>query len=185
MSRILSARFAAALVAGLPRVGLCEIGHPSGTFYGWTGIGQKAYAGTTYTGMGNLGRVSPIQYSSDLSVQDIVFELNGVDPDRIAELSGSVKGYLGKLWLGCLDEYENVIALPYQLVESELDVQDFEAAADGSCSIKITGHNGFWQFEREQNEVWSTENQKQLYPDDTGLDLLSTLENQDIAWTVT
>lgn len=184
MSRILTARMAEAILSGRPRVGLCEMGHPAGTFYGWTGVGQKVYGGVTYTGMGILGRVTPIQNTSSLEVQDIVFELNGIEPDMLDRLSGSVKSYVGKLWLACLDEYENIIDLPYLLVESELDVQDFEATADGACSIKITGHNGFWQFERELNEVWSSENQKQLYPGDTGLDLLSSLENQDIAWTV-
>lgn len=184
MTRIVTARMAQALVSGRPRVALVQMGHPSGTFYGWTGVGPKEWGGNTYTGMGVLGRVSPIQNSSDLSVQDIVFELNGVEQQSIARLSGSVKGYTGTLWLACLDEYENIVADPYLLVESELDVQDFEAAADGTCSIKIMGHNGFWQFERQLNEVWSTENQKTMYPNDTGLDLMSSLENQDIAWTV-
>lgn len=185
MSRIFTARMAEAIVSGRPRIGICEIGHPTGTFWGWTGIGPKDWNGQALVGFGVLGRVTPLQHSSDLAVQDIVFELNGIDAETIARLEGSVKGYVGKLWLACLDEYENIIPDPYLLVESELDVQDFEAAADGTCSVKITGHNGFWQFERELNEVWSTENQKLLYPGDTGLDLLSTLENQDIAWTVT
>lgn len=185
MTRILTARMAEALISGRPRVGLAEIGHPSGTFRGWTGIGPLAYAGYTWTGMGVLGRVSPLKRASSLDIQDVVFELSGVDPDSLERISGSVKGYIGKLWLACLDEKERVIADPYLLCESELDVQDFEASEDGTCTIKITGHTGFYSLERELNEVWSPENQKVTYPTDTGLDLLPELQNQDIAWTRT
>lgn len=183
MSRILTARMAAALKDGSPRIGLAEIGHPSGTFRGWTGVGQLAYDGHTWTGMGTLGRVSPLRQASALEIQDVVFELSGVDTDSLAKLSGSVKGYVGKLWLACLDDKERVIPDPYLLCESELDVQDFAADESGSCTIKITGHTGFWSLERELNEVWSPENQKLRFPGDTGLDLLPTLENQDIGWT--
>lgn len=176
---------AAALVSGRPRIGLAEIGHPSGTFRGWTGIGPLTYDGYTWTGMGVLGRVTPLKRTSALEIQDIVFELSGVDSDALARLSGSVKGYVGKLWLACLDPNERVIADPYLLCESELDVQDFEAAEDGTCTIRITGHTGFYSFERELNEVWSPENQRKRFPGDTGLDMLPELENQDLGWTAT
>lgn len=184
-ARPLTARMAAAMKAGRPRVALAEIDHPTGAFYGWTGVGDKIWNGVTYTGIGTLGRVTPIQSTNDLAVQDITFELSGVDADALALIEGSVKNGVGRLYLACLDDYENIIADPYLLIDSELDVQDFEAGNDGTCTIKITGHNGFWQLERQLNEVWSTENQKQTYPNDTGLDLLASLENQDIAWTVT
>lgn len=176
---------AAALVAGRPRIVLCKIEHPAGDFYCWSGVGPKEYSGHTWVGLGILGRVTPIKSTSDLVIQDVEFTLSGVNLESLALINGSVKGKIGTLWLACLDEYENIVVNPYQLLECELDVQDFVPSPDGSVALKITGHSGFYTIERAINEVWSPENQKVLFPGDTGLDLLPSLQNQDIAWTKT
>lgn len=185
MSRILTARMAAALVGGNPRVILCKIEHPSGDFYGWSGIGPLSYDGQTWTGLGVLGEIAPVKSTSDLAIQDVQFKLSGVSPEALGLIQGSVKGKIGTVWLACLDQGEHIVADPYQLIECELDVQDFEAQEDGTVMLTITGHSGFYTMERALNEVLSPENQKLRFPSDTGLDLLPVLQNQDIAWTLT
>jgi hypothetical protein len=185
MSRILTARMAAALTGGNPRIVLCKIEHPAGDFYCWSGVGSLVYQGHTWIGIGILGQITPIKSTSDLAIQDVAFSLSGVTPESLALIQGSVKGKLGTVWLGCLEHGERVVPDPYQILECELDVQDFAPQDDGSVMLTITGHSGFFTMERALNEVWSPENQKLLFPGDTGLDLLPSLQNQDIAWTIT
>jgi hypothetical protein len=54
-----------------------------------------------------------------------------------------------------------------------------------TVAISITARTGFYTLERALDEAWTTEEQKLTYPTDSGLDLISGLQNQTIQWTQT
>ena len=174
-----------AMVAGYPRGLLVKIDHPSGIGYFTTSVGKKTWDGQTWTGTGVLGTVTPIKQDSSISVQDIAFRMSGVDPDTVAKLSDDVHNRQAQAWLCCFDEAGNVVADPYQLLDCELDTQTLNIADDGTATIEITAHAGFYALDRAVEEAWTPENQHLNFPGDTGLDMIPSLVKQDLQWTPT
>lgn len=185
MSPPLTARMAEALRKRRALALLAEIEHPSGTARFWTGIGPLSWSGFTWTGSGALGSIAPIKHTSSLAIQEINFSMAGVDPAIVATLNDNVRNLAGRAWLACIAPGSSVIADPFQIVDAQLDYQSFSAAEDGTVAISITARTGFYTLERALDEVWTTEDQQQTYPTDSGLDLVAGLINQAIQWTLT
>lgn len=183
MSGILTESMARALAGGKPRVILVAIQHPSGAAYFHTGLGPLLWNGNKWTGAGKLGTLSPVQQTSDISVQDITFQLSGVDADIVAQLDDDVRNLNGSAWLACLGDDGKVIANPYQIVDAELDYQTFQIQDDGTATISIIAHAGFYTLDRGVDEAWTPQNQKLTYPTDAGLDMIPGLQNQSLLWT--
>ncbi|WP_448043820.1 hypothetical protein [Bradyrhizobium liaoningense] len=182
---ILTPEMATALQDGKPRGMLVKIEHPSGTGYFATGVGKISWNGQTWLGTGKFGSVTPIKHTSDISVQDIAFSLSGIDPTVVAQLNDAVCNLSGQAWLFCLNDDGTVVRDPYQLIDSQLDYQKFDIDAEGKATISIIAHSGFYTLVRGSEEAWTPENQKLTYPTDTGLDMLYSLQNQDLQWTPT
>jgi hypothetical protein len=182
MARPMSYAMAAALKARAPLALFAEIEHPDGTARLWSGIGTISYNGYDWIGSGKLGSVTPIKQSTDIAIQEIEFRLAGADPEIVAQLSDDVRNRAGRLFLAALDDNMNVIADPMQIVDSQLDFQSQRIDDGGTAIVSITARSGFYTLERALDDVWSSEDQKSRFPDDSGLDLISKLQNQDIIW---
>lgn len=185
MAPPLTARMADALRARRPLALIAEIDHPNGPARFWTGIGTLSWNGYTWTGTSTLGTVTPIKHTSDLVIQEINFSLAGVDPAIVATLDDNVRNLSGKVWLACLGPGNSVIRDPYQIVDAQLDYQSFSASEDGTVAISITARTGFYTLDRALDESWTSEEQQVLFPGDSGLDLISGLQNQTLQWTLT
>lgn len=183
MARPLTSRMAEALRSRQPLALIAEIDHPDGPGRFWTGIGKLNWNGVDWTGTSTLGSVTPIQHTSDLIIQEINFAIAGVDPAIVAQLNDNVRNRSGKVWLACLDDDHSVVRDPFQIVDAQLDYQSFSASDDGSVGISITARTGFYTLDRALDEAWTTEQQHLLFPDDSGLDLVSGLQNQTLQWT--
>lgn len=182
MARPVTDAMAEALLNRFPLGLLAEIEHPDGTARFWTGVGALSYAGYTWTGLGTLGGVSPVKQSSDIAIQEIQFALAGVDPEIAATLDDDVRNRSGKVWLACFDDAGQVVPDPYLVIDSQLDFQTLSAGDDGAVALLITARSGFYTLDRGVDEAWTPENQHALFADDTGLDMIPGLQNQDIQW---
>lgn len=185
MSGIFTLRMARAIRAGAPLCLLASIDHPDGTFRCWSGIGELEYNGYTWTGIGNLGRVGPVKKTAELGIQEVTFALSGVDQQTVALLSDVVRNRSGMVWLAALDERGRIIADPYELLDTQLDYQSFQASADGTATVIITARSGFYTLERAVDDCWTDEDQKKRFPEsddggDTGCALIASLQNQEI-----
>jgi hypothetical protein len=163
---------------------LASIEHPDGTGYFWTGIGPLPWNGQTWTGSSVLGTVTPIKHTSDLVIQEIQFQLAGVNQKVASQLDDNVRNKSGQVWLAGINR-GSVVPDPYRIVNAQLDYQSLDAGDDGSVILSITARTGFYTLERAMDEVWSAEDQRLLYPNDSGCDLIPALQNQDIQWTPT
>lgn len=184
MSRMIEPKMREAMLRGAAPVLLAEIGHPDGTGYFWTGVGEIEWNGHTWTGAGSLGNVSPITFSTELSVRDITFGVRGVSSDDAARLGSEVIGLVGNVWLACVDGGK-IVGTPAQVIESTLDYQALDVSEEGAVTLAVIGKGGFYTLERALNEVWSSTSQKRIYASDTGLDLIETLRDKELQWTKT
>lgn len=183
MARPLSWAMARALAERCPLILFAEIEHPSGTGRFCSADRSVAWAGQSWAPAGALGTISPIEHSTAVYIQEIQFTLRGADPEVIAKLSDDVRNRAGRAWLGCLNDMGAVVEDPIQLVDAELDYQSFRIEDDGAtATIQITARSGFYTLERALDDVWSDEDHKTQYPLDSGLSLISGLQNQELIW---
>lgn len=185
MAPPLTMRMAEATRRKKPLVLLAEIEHPDGVGRFWTGVGPLTWAGERWTGSGILGSITPITQTSVLQIQEMNFNLAGVDSSVAAQLNDNVRNLAGRVWLACLGQGNVVVPDPYQIVDAELDYQSLSASDDGAVTVSITARTGFYTLERAIDEAWTTEEQKLSYPTDCGLDMIPSLQNQDVQWTPT
>lgn len=183
MSPPVTARMAAALRARQPLFLLAEIEHPDGTARFWSGIGRLQWNGYSWTGAGTLGSITPIRRTSELTIQELTFALAATDPAVVATLSDDVRNRAGRAWLACLAGDGSVVPDPMLIVDAELDFQSFSASEDGAVALSITARTGFYTLERALDDAWTSEEQRLLYPGDSGLDMISGLQNQSLQWT--
>lgn len=176
---------AEAIRSGRPKVPMIYVDHPSGMFRAWGGVGTLDYNGFPWTGAGKLISIAPVKATTDLQIQELKFTLEGVAQDMLALLEENVRNRIGTASLACLDDAGQIIRDPWQMVECELDYQEFDADDDGTCKVSVIGRAGLYTLDRPLDEVMSPENQKLTYPDDTGFDLLPALQNKKTAWTRT
>lgn len=182
MAPPMSYRMAAYIKRRAPLVLIASIEHPDGNAYFWSGAGTLVWNGFSWTGAGKLGTISPIKHTSQIAIQEIQFTLVGADPDIVQQLSDDVRNKSGQAWLACLDERGNVVPDPIQIVDAQLDYQSERIEDDGTATVQITARTGFYTLERALNDVWSAEDQRKRYPTDSGLDLISQLQNQELIW---
>jgi hypothetical protein len=180
---LMTARMAAAMQDDSPRGFFVAIDHPDGTGYFHSGVGSIDWNGHMWAGVGTFGKITPIKHTSDIAVQDITFSISGVDTAIVEGLSDDVLNRNGSVWLYCLNYDGTIIPDPYKLIDSSLDYQTFKVDSDGTCTVEITAHAGFYTLARAIEEAWTPENQKSVYPDDTGMDMIPTLVNSNLQWT--
>jgi hypothetical protein len=161
---------------------LAEIDHPDGTVHVWSRSGTLAYGGHDWTGLGIMGRVRSVGTSRDLKIRQTVFELRGVPATAIQFLSANVRGRVANLWFAGIKPGRVVVADPWLLQTVKLDYQTLALTDDGKATISLIAYAGFWTLDRAQDLAWTSEQQKSIYPDDTGLDLIPSLVSKDIVW---
>lgn len=183
MTRPVTARMAQALSEGWPRGIFVAIEHPDNTGRFHSGIGSRTWNGYTWRGAGPLGSVSPVKRSSEIGIQDITYSISGVDAAVAAGLNDNVRNLNGSVWLACFGPDDKVVADPYQLIDSELDYQTMERSDDGTVRISIIAHTGFYTLDKVTEEAWTPQNHKRDYPTSTGLDMIPSLQKQDLPWT--
>jgi hypothetical protein len=71
------------------------------------------------------------------------------------------------------------------LIDSQLDYQKFEIDADGKATISIIAHSGFYTLGAQFGGSVDTRKPKAHLSDRHGLDMLYSLQNQDLQWTPT
>ena len=185
---LITAGMADALRAGWPLVLLAQIDHPDGMVYLHSGIGTINYDGSDWLGMGMFGDVGPVTISTETVIPEVAFTLSGVEPSEasLQFLNANVRNRIASVWLGCLNPSGQIVERPFQLLQAQMDYQTQEVDDEGGeVVIQIIARSGFYTLERAIDECWTSENQKKRYPGDTGLDLVTTLQDKDILWTRT
>lgn len=186
MAEVITKAMCRALLARWPIVLLSEIHYEDTVLYLWSGTGELSFDDKTWLGLGIFGTVGPIRQTSDITIEDTTFRLSGVSEEAMVVLSAQVRNKPAKVWLACLTPDGKIVRDPYQIADMEIDYPTFDADdGNGSAAVGLVARSGFYTLERAIDEVWSSEDQRARYPDDTGMDLISTYANKEILWTRT
>jgi len=161
---------------------LVECDFDTAPLYLWNGVGNLSYDSKTYVGAGNLLSVGGISESTDLVANGTTVSLTGVN-NQLAAIARD-EDYQGRelvIKLGAMDESGDVIADPVPLFNGFMDVMSINEGGEYS-TITVSVENRLIRFDMPKQGRYTDQDQKMRYPDDRGLDMVSSIQQLDIVW---
>jgi hypothetical protein len=189
MPRNLSPSVLAALASPQKSMALfLEIVFENETVYLWSGLGTFTNAGpawdpaatfpygTTFTGLGWMGRIESVPQNSELTAENMTLMLSGIPGELLGDVINNVRlGGSAQLWLGFFSG-GSVLADPLQLWLGELDVPTVSDGGD-TCTISITVENSLLALNLASNRRFTTLDQQLDFPGDSGFDYVSAMQD--------
>jgi hypothetical protein len=155
----------------------------SGALRLWSGTGDLIWNGNTYTGTGTLGRISPIEETSDVRSNGIQLTLSGISSSLISIALGTqYQGRTCTVWLGFFNSSDVLIDDPVQVFSGKMDVMSIQDTG-GTCEITVTAENRLVDLERPKEVRYYTDaDQQRLSAGDKGCQFVETLQTKEIVW---
>lgn len=148
----------------------------------WTGTRSVTFGGNTFTGLGDLVNVSPIQEVKGTRPNGLTFTLNGVPSASVTiALADSYRGRTCTLWLAFIDSNEALVSDPVQIFSGRMDTMKIVDTGETS-SITVQAESRFIELERSRERRYTDQDQKQFFPGDRGLEYVAGLQEREIPW---
>jgi hypothetical protein len=148
----------------------------------WNGIGDLAYGGNTYTGVGDLLSISQITETSDIQATGINVNLTGVKSSFI--VIAKDHEYQGRpltVSLGAFDASGDLIVDPVIVFSGFMDTMTISESGAYS-TIGISVENKLVSFERSRVRRYTAEDQKIDHPTDKGFEFVTAIAQKEIIW---
>lgn len=184
MTRDITAGVSSEVVKNRLRMALLvELIFDSSPVYLWTGIGNLSWNSNTYIGTGTLGRVSPIEETSDIRSNGIQLSLSGVSSSLISTALGTqYQGRACRVRVAFFDSSNVLIDDPVQVFSGKLDVMQIVDAGE-TCEITVTAENRLIDLERPSEVRYYTDSEQQRYSTgDLGCQYVEKLQTKEIVW---
>lgn len=184
---------------------LVEMLFDSGTIGMWTGYGTLEYNGVTYFGGGNFIGISPIKETQDLKAEGVVASLNGIPSNLIAlALLERVRGRPFRMYMATVQTQafvatedspgvvltedggrvllENEFEIPpYRIFSGLMDVIEFVDNGE-TATLRLSIESALIIGQRTTISRYTPEEQRRLYPNDAGLDMINRLQDKEVVW---
>jgi hypothetical protein len=151
----------------------------------WTGIQSASFTdigGTAnYLGIGTLGSISSVTEATEVASKGIELTLSGIPTEYISlALSNNYRGRTAIVYLilynSTLSSYEQLT-----LFRGSMDQLVINESRDSS-TITIKCESRLIDLNRQQDVRYTDEAQKQLYPNDKGLEFVASMADKSIYW---
>jgi hypothetical protein len=153
-----------------------------GPIHVWSGLGTVTWNGIQWTGLGELGTISPVEESSEIKATNVTFTLTGIPHDLIVHALGQVRqGNPVLLWFGALGSNNNVLADPLQLFAGRMDVPTIDEGAQTS-TISIAVENRLIDLNRSRERRFTDQDQQIDHPGDLGFQYVQMIQNWNGTW---
>lgn len=133
-------------------------------------VGEIDYDGNTYLGMGEYGSLQAINEDNELSAQRVVATLSNIGNYWNSKVITDGMEYQNKkcyIYLALLDRQRAIIGTPITIFKGTSGNLSFTDGNESSISIEIS--NYFTTWNRAANLRYTDTQQRELYPNDTGL----------------
>lgn len=159
----------------------------------WSGLGDLAFGGETYTGLGDLLSISDIAETSDISATGINVALSGLNRAFVAQALGyQYQGRPLTVFLGAFNDQGALIADPIVVFSGFMDTMTISEGAETS-TISVNVENKLVAFERTKVRRYTAEDQKIDYPlklangnnnpnYDAGFEFVTSIVQKEIIW---
>lgn len=181
MARLLSSGLQSAINAQNMRPFFLIEGHfDSGHLNLWTGIGELVYGGKTYYGVGSILSLSSIKETKQIEASGMSFTLSGLDTSILAlAMNENYQDRPAYVYLGAFDDSWQVITDPYLIFEGRMDVMPIEKGED-TTTVTVNVENIMVDLAKATVWYYTPEDQKLIFPGDTGFDRITSLQSKDI-----
>lgn len=175
------------LVAGLLAGGrlslqiFVKLAFVSSTEYLWTGYGSIDWNGNTWSGIGELGSISPIIEDSSNTAQGITISLSGIRPGLVTEVMSEVQqGFPASLWLVFMSDQ----CVPIDSLGCMVGRMDQPTISEGSDAdtVSIAIESRLSDLQRAPFHRLTDQDQRLLYPNDDGFKFVNSLQDWNGAW---
>ena len=198
----MAAEFSAPVVSP---VLMAEMFFDSQTVGMFTGIGTLQWGDKTFNGGGTFIGVSPIEETQETEAKGIVVSLNGISPTLISlALAERSRGRKFIMYLGSVittryvateddtgrvltedGDYvlleNNLVDSPYRIFSGLMDVMEISDNGE-TANIRLSVENALIVGQRAKVGRYTSEDQKKLFPGDTGLDFINQLQDKEVVW---
>ena len=148
----------------------------------WSGVGDLAYGGNTYTGVGDLLSISSIAETSDISASGINVAITGIKSSfLVIAKNHEYQGRPLSVSLGAFDDNGALIADPVIVFSGFMDTMTI-AESGSTATIKISVENKLISFERSKVRRYTAEDQKIDHPTDKGFEFVTAIVEKEIIW---
>lgn len=173
---------AAALADTVYPVILAFFDFQSGPVRVWYGMGDLSWDSQTWTGLGTLGNISPIEESSDVRANGVAFSLTGVPSGLIATVLGdNYQGRTVKVWVGATNAAGQLYADPYQLFSGRMDRLEIDDGSE-TATIRVYAESRMVDLDRANERRYTQQDQQIDFPGDDFLQYMPTAQTTPFIW---
>ncbi|MDA3835341.1 MAG: hypothetical protein PF495_18325 [Spirochaetales bacterium] len=162
---------------------LCRLDFSSGIVGVHSGVGKIIHGGEEYSGLGSYGGISEVTEGSDARPYDLDLSLSGIPLEFLASTIGEdYQGRAATLFIALLDEDHQSIDTAKQIWSGFMDSPDIELGETATIVVHCRGRANDWN--RARLLRYTKEQQRSIYPDDSGLDYVAQMTDKTITWGI-
>ncbi|MDP1580654.1 MAG: hypothetical protein Q8M02_10265 [Candidatus Didemnitutus sp.] len=182
MSRELPTGMAAALTAPVVRfVTFLEFDFSGGFLRLWSGRGEKSWNDHTWSGVGELLSISPVDETTEIGAAGLQISLSGLPPGIITlALDNNYRGRACRFWLALCDE-EWVVQYSLLSFGGRMDVLTIEEGRETSI-VTVRAENRLVDLGRPRSLRYTPAEQERLFPGDTSMRYVARLAEKPLPW---
>ncbi len=147
----------------------------------WSGVGNLAYSGNTYLGVGSLGSVGDVTEGVEVRADGTTVTLSGIDPTLLSDVQNDIQvGAPATVWLGVLDNGA-LSGTPYPLFQGTVSTPTVTVNSQ-NLTITLALENRLLDLQRPTMRRYTSSDQNYYYPDDIGFNWVETLNDSAWVW---
>lgn len=148
-------------------------------------VGDITWGSQTWTGLGTFGGIETIEEGASISPYALVLRMTNVDLTLAPEaISGSIDRAPVTVYFGMLDDGAALLDDPIELWAGTSDAVDIVASRQGGA-ISLTCESNLAIMQRINGALFSAEELKVSYSDETFFDFLPSVQDLIIEWKET
>lgn len=156
-----------------------ELEFDSGTVRLWNGTYDASIEGETYTGAGSLLSISEVEETGEIAARGANLSLSGIDNGFLSTaLTEEYQNRPARVLFGVIS---GGVYSAYTIFEGRMDVMTITEGAETS-TISLAIENRLIDLERPRSFRYTSEDQKQFYPNDKGLDYVADIQEKEVLW---
>lgn len=159
-----------------------ELQFASGTLRLHNGVGTYTWGGQTWIGVGNLGTMSDVEETDELSAYRVSYQLSGINSAILTEALGEqIYERLVIRYEGFIDDNGALVDTPHELRRDFMDTMEIARGGDMD-TITLHCESEHIRDTRAPGGMFSDEDQQVLFSGDTGFQFLPQMIDAQIHW---
>lgn len=159
-----------------------EASFASGFLRVHSAIGTITWDGKTWIGVGSLGQIKSLPETSELQAQGMTLALSGIPSDLAGKVLADIRqGQPCRVWFGCLDSSNNVIADPCVAFAGRIDIGSIDEQPE-TITASVTVENKLIDMQRVRERRYTPHDQQFDFPGDLGFDYVASVQQWNGTW---